>query len=1107
MTFQEKVELFRQRFYGRQDVFGRLWVMQPKDGSQTVKGYAPVCDNLWADFCHIKLKSGTNCINCEHRRWTPVTNDTVAKHILGDEVHIYYVLQTDGTIRFGAMDFDLKEGKEEKGYDFTAVKLVLTRLKELGIKAYVARSTGKGYHVYMFFDGFFPANKYRAFILDLYDHVGFMHLMQQGIKPLPEFFPKQSYAGRDGIGNGIKPPMIEPQILKGRNCWVDDNDQVIEDQWSYFAKMELQSCDHMNQIILDLGIQVTEETAPASGTTRMPAGYHMSSKGGKWQPPLSGSIEKVLEGCAALRKIRDKVLKGELLGHTDGFGLYHICMHTLDGLEWFRKNVKGWGENERDLKQLEHSLHKNYLPWTCKKFQENSICTPGTQCFEKKPPREIIDGLEVIRDDIPRDKWPDPSPIRYAHGKGEDHLLKLQAEVLEVKKETDEAKRAALLKEIARRLQIFDDAQQKEFKAYVRSEKLLKRNELTKIFNEASDSHDEEIKKAIKGRDDIVIMGDYYYQKDDFGYTLVKSPTTKKKISLCLFDIMITEEKCYQDDGQVVKTVYKGKARAPGIEKDFEVPLDVWHENTAFLVFFSQILGTRFQPLRQNLEMIRQASLGFSLRDGVERTVYLMTQGYYDDSYLMPSCVVDANGVRPNTARQVDLASKETRYLDFQILSDTDLKEVLLHIKTEFLTTWPEFWTYTGLAHTLLPATLPLLEWAKKTTLFYEGLTGGGKSELTHALQFFWGKIEALANFMSSPKGVRELGYHFKDACLVVDDYKGLNKEQIAAIRECILHAYDGNAGYKLNRNAEMRSPKAIRGVFMMSGEEFITSDAAVIARTILLETHKHNTQNTQRSFAEVKRKRHLYPGVTPQFISWLLRQSKEDIRRDFEQARLALKQEYHTAQNIDRVTNNLAANYITWTLFTSFLVHMHTASQTEKDVMDSKHWANVRTLRDTMVARCAAEQSSEVFLKVLGQLISAGEVCVKNFPNLMAEYKVKIGFYPDEQPAGGAIYVYPDVAFEVVKNYSRNQPILGTKQALGRQFEDQGVLAEKDKGHFTKQVMDDGVRVRIWSLRLDALGILPPGNKKTAPANNTNNVIEFRNPLAANAGRDLDGL
>lgn len=1102
MDLQTKVSVFRERFYGRQDVYGKLWVMQPKDGSPPVRGYAPVCDNLWADFCHIRLKSGVNCINCEHRRWTSVCDETVSKHIQGEEVHIYYVLQTDGTIRFGAMDFDLKEGREDKGYAFDSVMKVMTRLRELGIKAYIARSTGKGYHVYIFFDGFFPANKFRAFILELYDNVGFMQFMHQGVKPLPEFFPKQSHAGRDGIGNGIKPPMIDPQILKGRNCWVDDNDQVIEDQWGYFYNLELQSCAEFSRIIEELQIPILEEQTPSPSGSLIHSNYYTGSKGGKWQPPLSGSIEKVLEGCASLRKVRDKVLKGELIGHAEGFSLYHICMHTLDGLEWFKANVKGWGDNERDLKQLEHSLHKNYLPWTCRKLQENSVCPPGTQCFEKKPPREIIDGMEVIRDDIPKERWPEPSPIRYAHGRAEDYLLKLQAEVLEAKKEVDDAKRSLLLKEIARRLQVFDDGQQKEFKAFVRGEKLLKKNETAKIFNEAADSHEEDTKKAIRGRDDTYVSEDNFYQKEEFGYTLLKSANSKKKIRLCSFDINILEIKSYQEDGALQQTVYRGKARAQGIEKDFEITMDVWHDNTAFLVFFSKLLGEHFQPLRLNLELIRQAALGFSKKRGIERTVFLLTQGFYGGAYLMPSCIVDANGVRPNTAQPVDLTAKETRYLDFQILSEGDLREVLLHLKTEFLTTWPELWTYTGLAHTLLPTIMPVIDWAKKTTLFYEGLTGGGKSELTHALQFFWGKLEAIANFMSSPKGVRELGYQFKDACLVVDDFKGLNKEQVSSVRECILHAYDGNAGYKLNRNSEIRAPKAVRGVFMMSGEEFITSDAAVIARTILLETHKHNTQSTQQKFSSVRKHRHLYSGVTPQFISWLLRQPKEHIINQFDQTRGCLKEHYHGAQNIDRISNNLAVNYITWLMFTKFLVDTNTASQIEKDLMDSKHWGHIQGLRNSMVDRCAAEQSSDIFMKILAQLIAAKEVSIDNFPRHMHEYKSIVGFIPDDVPSCGAVYLLPEVVFEIVKNHSKNQSILGTRQALGRQFDDQGILAERDKGHFTKQAYYGGSKIRIWSIKLDALGLSPPAYSRSE-----GKVIDFCGPLATKAKKDLDGF
>lgn len=1089
MEMNEKVQLFRSKFAGRQDVYGVRWEVVSREDNKTIGGYAPVCGNIWKDFCHLKLKDGVSCPKCEHRQWASVTDESVKKHLVGQEAQLNYLLLQDGTINFGAMDFDMKEGKEEKGYSFEDVRKVADLLLSYGIKFGIARSTGKGFHLYIFFDKPYSATKFRSFILELYNRVGFMAYVHQGIKAIPEYFPKQAYVGKDGIGNGIKPPMIEPRFEKLRNGWTDLNnnfigqdlpvDARIDAQWEYFKNIPLQSTDEFDLLFDTQDIPFMEELAPGdkrSGTPR--SVYDKQGYGSKWQPPISGSIEKVLEGCKAFREIKAKVCSGAVLGHEEGFALYHLCMHTLDGLDWFKINVKGWGQNDKELRQLEQSVEKNYLPWTCKTLQDKGVCKPGTQCFEKRPPREIVDGTEILRDDLPKDKWPEPSPIRYAHGKGDDYLLRLFAELLEVKNIKSQEERYEAVKKLALRSQVFDEGQQKEFKNKVREEKPLKRNEISKIFNEAADTFEEDVRNKIEKREDSVKCDDNLYLKDAYGYTYVKAVKDgkTKNIKICSVDIIIQEKKTYHDGDNDVqgfdqKIVYSGICRAPGFEKKFSIGYADWFDNQKFLVYFGGLFDHAFCPLRQNIEYIRQAVELYSREAGIEKTTVYTIQGYSGDTYRMPSCLIDATGIRPNTTQQVDLSNKETRGIDFQILSDSELKEVLLHIKTDFLTTWPESWTYIGLAQILYPAVMGPMGWHKKPTLFYEGLTGGGKSELTHALQHFWGNFPALANFMSSPKGIRDLGHHFKDACVVIDDFKNLSRDQTASVRETILHAYDGAVENKLKRDGNARPPKSARGTYMMSGEEFITNDAAVIARTILVETKKHNTRNTQRKYEKVMAMRRLYNGVTPHFIRWFLTQDRAGIAELVSTIKGNLRENYEDAQNIDRVTNNLAHNHVLWCLFTSFLVEYNVSSAAEKDQMDTKHWGFIQHLLVKMVERCAAEQSSEAFLRMLNQMIIAGEVNVDKLPGCNGGNKPLVGYIPST--GVDIIHIFPKIAFKVVIEYaSKGTPIYGTEKALTRQLQDQGALAEIGEDSLTKNVRYNGKQVRVWVLKLSSLGL-----------------------------------
>lgn len=59
MSLQEKVELFRSLFVGREDVFARRW-HRPKSGKS---GYQPVCANEWSPVCD---KKTFKCAECPH---------------------------------------------------------------------------------------------------------------------------------------------------------------------------------------------------------------------------------------------------------------------------------------------------------------------------------------------------------------------------------------------------------------------------------------------------------------------------------------------------------------------------------------------------------------------------------------------------------------------------------------------------------------------------------------------------------------------------------------------------------------------------------------------------------------------------------------------------------------------------------------------------------------------------------------------------------------------------------------------------------------------------------------------------------------------------------
>ena len=183
LSVQEKVELFRSLFKGREDVFARRWYSKASGKG----GYQPVCQNEWNHQLCDKRKF--KCSECPNRQFAALTDNDIYRHLEGKDtdgrdVIGLYVLNEDNTCNLLCTDFDDKnrrtsesrvkftsampseeeEGKAscEHGYQEDVVAFVDV-CKSWGVPCSIERSrSGNGAHVWIFFDKdlallFFPS--------------------------------------------------------------------------------------------------------------------------------------------------------------------------------------------------------------------------------------------------------------------------------------------------------------------------------------------------------------------------------------------------------------------------------------------------------------------------------------------------------------------------------------------------------------------------------------------------------------------------------------------------------------------------------------------------------------------------------------------------------------------------------------------------------------------------------------------------------------------------------------------------------------------------------------------------------------------------------------
>ncbi len=216
MEMTELIAIYRELFYGRQDVFAIRW-----DNEKTgVHGYAPKCKNEWdRNICGKAKRIKGACKNCAYRENQEITDSFVQQHFMGTGrnalVMGIYPLLEDETCKFLAIDFDKKGWQDE----ILSAKSVFT---EYGIDSYIERSrSGNGGHLWVFFCDHVEAHIARKLGIKVLETV----MSRTGNSKFESFdrlFPNQDHMPKGGYGNLIALPLQRQSVEKENSVFVDD---------------------------------------------------------------------------------------------------------------------------------------------------------------------------------------------------------------------------------------------------------------------------------------------------------------------------------------------------------------------------------------------------------------------------------------------------------------------------------------------------------------------------------------------------------------------------------------------------------------------------------------------------------------------------------------------------------------------------------------------------------------------------------------------------------------------------------------------------------------------------------------------------------------------
>ncbi|MCM4154411.1 restriction endonuclease subunit R [Gramella sp. AN32] len=190
-----------------------------------------------------KMKGGS-FKNYKDKTYLPLTDNQIQKHLRGEQLLGIYPLLKNNASWFIAADFDKKNWIGE-------CRKFIEICTENNIPAYLERSrSGKGGHVWIFFEQPYPAIKSRRIITNLLEQVGLFSIFDKS-SSFDRLFPNQDFLSGKGLGNLIALPFHKPALEQGNSCFVDlytDELKPYHDQEKFLSTIQKVSVNRLDKL-------------------------------------------------------------------------------------------------------------------------------------------------------------------------------------------------------------------------------------------------------------------------------------------------------------------------------------------------------------------------------------------------------------------------------------------------------------------------------------------------------------------------------------------------------------------------------------------------------------------------------------------------------------------------------------------------------------------------------------------------------------------------------------------------------------------------------------------------------------------------------------------
>lgn len=234
----DKLQLYKSLFKGREDVYAIHWSKGSKSGYMPAKFYDPYFNRIY--------KKSTKPTDSETINYLPLTEDQIQKHLDGRQLIGLYPLLQDNTSWLIVADFDKNSWIED-------CRSFMSICSDYNIPAYLERSrSGKGGHVWIFFNQPYPAFKSRIIVLSLLEKVGGVSTFDKN-SSFDRLFPNQDKLSGKGFGNLIALPFHKTSLELGNSCFINTETAIpYTNQWEFLNGIKRISTNDLDQIFLSL---------------------------------------------------------------------------------------------------------------------------------------------------------------------------------------------------------------------------------------------------------------------------------------------------------------------------------------------------------------------------------------------------------------------------------------------------------------------------------------------------------------------------------------------------------------------------------------------------------------------------------------------------------------------------------------------------------------------------------------------------------------------------------------------------------------------------------------------------------------------------------------